>query len=41
MVALMQLLDLEKPTTKSVSYAEWEFPPKVNLEIDEAAQFFN
>ena len=32
MVALKQLLALERPTTKAKAYSEWESPPNVVLE---------
>ena len=36
MVALKQLLALERPTTKAKAYSEWESPPNVVLEDEEA-----
>ena len=38
--ALKTLLSLTKPTEKSVPYVEWENPPKVHLEIDEATSYY-
>ena len=34
--ALKQLLKLDKPTSKAISYSEWNNPPLVNCETDEA-----
>lgn len=33
--ALKQLLELERPTTKSVAYTEWPSPPKVVVECED------
>ena len=41
MIALKQLLSLERPTTKAKSYSEWTEPPKVVLEDEEAKQYYN
>lgn len=41
MVALKQLLALERPTTKAKAYSEWESPPNVVLEDEEAETTFN
>lgn len=41
MIALKQLLALERPTSKAMAYTEWPSPPQVNIEIDEAIQFYN
>ncbi len=41
MLALKQLLALDKPTTKAQLYSEWPSPPEVILEDDEARQFYN
>ena len=38
--ALKDLLALERPTTKAISYAEWPAPPEVHLEIDEAKIYY-
>ena len=40
MIALKELLALERPTTKSIPYSEWPEPPKVILEDDEARQYY-
>jgi structure-specific endonuclease subunit SLX1 len=40
MIALQQLLSLERPTTKAKAYSEWEKPPNVIIEYDEANAYF-
>jgi structure-specific endonuclease subunit SLX1 len=40
MIALQQLLSLERPTTKAKAYSEWEKPPNVIIEYDEAQTYF-
>jgi len=40
MVALSQLLSLEKATTKAIPYAEWATPPEVHIEIDECHTYY-
>ena len=40
MVALKQLLALDKPTSKAKLYSEWPEPPKVILEDDEARKYY-
>ncbi len=40
MIALKQLLALDKPTTKAKLYSEWASPPEVILEDDEARKFY-
>ena len=40
-IALIQLLALERPTSKAIAYSEWPEPPKVVLEDDEARQYYN
>ena len=39
-IALKQLLALERPTSKAKSYTEWETPPIVLMEDDEAQNLF-
>jgi structure-specific endonuclease subunit SLX1 len=39
-VALKQLLALDKPTSKAKLYSEWPEPPKVILEDDEARKYY-
>jgi predicted GIY-YIG superfamily endonuclease len=41
MVALKQLLALERPTTKAKAYSEWESPPNVVLEDEEAENHYH
>jgi structure-specific endonuclease subunit SLX1 len=40
MIALKQLLALDKPTSKAKAYSEWPTPPVVILEDDEAKQYY-
>ena len=40
MVALKQLLALERPTTKAIAYTEWPSPPEVHLETDDAKKYY-
>jgi structure-specific endonuclease subunit SLX1 len=40
MVALMELLSLERATTKATPYAEWSTPPSVHIEIDECNTYY-
>jgi hypothetical protein len=40
MVALKQLLALERPTSKAIAYTEWPAPPEVNLETDDAKKYY-
>ena len=40
MIALQQLLSLKRPTTKAKAYSEWEKPPNVIIEYDEAQTYF-
>ena len=39
--ALKELLALERPTTKAITYKEWPSPPEVHLETEEAKNFYN
>ena len=41
MIALKELLALERPTSKAIAYTEWPSPPQVNIEIDEVHNFYN
>ena len=41
MMALHQLLSLERPTSKAVAYTEWESPPQIILETDEAKNYYD
>lgn len=40
MNALKQLLELERPTSKAKSYAEWENLPEVIIEDEEARNYY-
>lgn len=41
MQALKELLALERPTSKALTYSEWPSLPEVHLEIEEANQLYN
>ena len=41
MIALKQLLNLERPTSKAKAYSEWPEPPEVLLEDEEARLYYN
>ena len=41
MIALKQLLALERSTSKAKAYSEWLESPKVVLEDDEARRYYN
>jgi len=41
MLALKQLLALERPTSKAIAYTEWPAPPQVNIETDDAKKYYN
>ncbi len=38
-LALQKLLELERPTSKAISYLEWETQPEVHLETDDARKY--
>ena len=40
MIALKQLLNLERATSKAVAYTEWPSPPCVHIEFDECNLFY-
>jgi structure-specific endonuclease subunit SLX1 len=40
-MALQQLLKLDKPTSKAIPYSEWESPPQVIIETDEARLIYD
>ena len=40
MVALKELLSLERATTKAIPYAEWSTPPQVHIEFDECNTYY-
>lgn len=39
--ALKNLLSLEKSTSKAISYKEWNSPPEIHLETDEAKTYYS
>ena len=39
--ALKELLSLERPTSKAITYKEWPAPPEVHLEIEEVEKLYN
>jgi structure-specific endonuclease subunit SLX1 len=41
MLALKQLLALERPTSKAIAYTEWPSPPQVNIETEEAQKYYD
>ena len=41
MTALKDLLALERSTSKARPFSEWEIQPKVHLETDDAAKYYN
>ena len=41
MKALKDILALERPTSKAITYAEWPSPPVVHFEIDDAKIYFD
>jgi structure-specific endonuclease subunit SLX1 len=41
MTALHQLLSLERPTTKAVAYSEWNMPPNIVFENEEAREIYS
>ena len=41
MIALKQLLELERPTSKAKAYSEWPQLPQVILEDDEARKYYS
>lgn len=41
MMALKQLLGLDRSTSKAVPYNEWPTPPRVELETQEAYEIYN
>ena len=40
MMALKELLELERPTSKAKAYSEWPEQPKVVLEDEEAQKYY-
>ena len=41
MMALKQLLELERPTSKAMAYSEWTTPPNIVFESERASEFYN
>ena len=41
MLALQELLSLDKSTSKAKPYSEWPSPPVVNIEDDEVRKYYN
>ena len=41
LMALKELLLLERPTSKAKAYTEWPTPPEVHLETEEAIKIYN
>ena len=41
MIALKELLALEKSTSKAVAYSEWSNPPNIVFENDNAKEYYN
>jgi len=41
MIALKQLLELERPTSKAIAYSEWSTPPKIIFEVERAQEYYN
>ena len=41
LMALKELLLLERPTSKAKAYTEWPTPPEVHLETEEAKNLYN
>lgn len=41
MMALSQLLLLERPTSKAMAYTEWKQPPEIVFEMENAESFFS
>lgn len=41
MVALKEILSLDRSTSKAIPYKEWPSPPEVHLEIEEVKTLYN
>ena len=41
MLALKQLLALERPTSKAIAYTEWSMSPNIIFEKNKAEEFYN
>jgi len=40
LVALKELLSLERPTSKAMSYSEWPIPPEAHMETEESQKYY-
>ncbi len=40
MIALKQLIALDRPTSKAKAYSDWSTPPTVVLEDEEAKKYY-
>jgi predicted GIY-YIG superfamily endonuclease len=40
MMALKMLLELPQSTSKAIPFSQWETPPEVHIEIDEANKYY-
>ena len=40
MIALKQLLELERPTSKAMAYSEWATPPNIVFEVEKARELY-
>jgi len=40
LIALSQLLLLERPTSKAIAYSEWKQPPEIVFEMETAESFY-
>jgi len=40
MIALKQLLELERPTSKAMAYSEWDTPPNIVFEVEKARELY-
>jgi structure-specific endonuclease subunit SLX1 len=40
MIALKELLELDRPTSKAKSYSEWESIPEIHFEIESSQLFY-
>jgi structure-specific endonuclease subunit SLX1 len=41
LMALQKLLSLEKSTTKAIPFSEWETPPAINFESEDAQKIYD
>lgn len=40
MIALKQLLELDKPTSSAIFYKEWLIPPEIHFESEEVVKYY-